>query len=605
MAKVYGLQTQGRRKRPTPEDIIEQAPTWPVSRFQPNETQNQLLVKIKEKDIIIYSGGNFGGKTIMAVWLAVAAALGFFSWCPVPADIALVGLSQKQAKASFMRYLKLFIPDMMVMNRTKRDGLWSHIDLWNGSTIDVLTCLQGEDLHQGARRSLIIYDEEPPEAVVEEGLFRYREDMESRVVFTMTPTHGQSWLYHKYVKNTGKAEDGGMDVATVESTVFQNCKMLCKKCQINYMNCDCKVPEVYTPVCPTCNTNREKWDKLLMYNGVERNSENWIARQIIGSKRMIFSHKDLYCGHCWTFGVEPTLQKNKIQNNLNRVGDPKRIAMRYLGRWERVNGASCFFPEQIDLLRRFARKGIREAGSMTTFLPPMPGETYGVAIDPARGTGRDETAISVQDFRTGEQTAVWGDNESKFTDYMYDLLEITKQYQNGIIWAEYASGGEGLIPMLAKMPDLKFYCFQTRNKKFDMNLRGVDKIGWKPGEANRSRLLMQLIRAINLGMEQTIEGKWVRKPGVNGAMYPNDPKTIDQLEMLFYNDEKNGKIMVPEGKNDDRIIALAGNVETRISRGGVYYSEFDPVMEEIDRKALYHEQRIKVEGNDYDPWGID
>ena len=223
----------------------------------------------------------------------------------------LVGLAKSQARDAMQNYLRELIPPSQIHNATKREGLWEIVELCNGSKLTVYTVGQGEDTHQGGRRSLIVYDEQPTQAVVEEGLFRFREDMESKILITMTPTKGKSWVYDELILKADEKQ-----IALVHASVFENGVNLCTVCDKRDKACECEVSQYRRLECQTCNHDRKWWDDELMRLGLQRQTEA----------------ADEQCWRCRTYGVEPRLSAKKVRSAEQRVTDPKRLAMRLHGK---------------------------------------------------------------------------------------------------------------------------------------------------------------------------------------------------------------------------------------------------------------------------------
>ena len=67
-------------------------------------------------------------------------------------------------------------------------------ELMNGSTIGFKSNDSGWDKFQGTSKNLILFDEEPDYSVYEECRMRVI-DTKGDLIFTMTPTHGMTWIY--------------------------------------------------------------------------------------------------------------------------------------------------------------------------------------------------------------------------------------------------------------------------------------------------------------------------------------------------------------------------------------------------------------------------
>ena len=347
-------------------------PLWELYTMAWNPAQTRMRTNLDDGALInVFSGANYSAKTFGVVAMALRACAGMEKWCATPANVALCGLSLAQSRQAFQQYLVRFLqsPGLgdCVHNATKREGLYQVIEFCNGSMLDILTVGQGADLHQGSRRSLICYDEEPTYDVFEEGLFRFRSGMESRLIFSMTPTHGRSWVWDNLVD---KAEE--RNVARVTATLFENCVFFCKKCQLidvdgvdqtkKEPHCECAEPDWVIPPCPACGKDRKWWDNQLDVLGLVRSpdidpqaAKDWMYLQVKASKDVKVDLEGGACGRCWTHGAHPRASAKQVRNNLLHVSDPKRIAMRFCGWWEELDGQSCITRAQMKAMRGYAQ----------------------------------------------------------------------------------------------------------------------------------------------------------------------------------------------------------------------------------------------------------
>lgn len=553
MSRVGGSHRAHGHRCLLPDELHKEIPKWNLSNTVWTYPQQRMISALETHDFVIYSGGNFGGKTFPAVGVGVGAALGFFdcfhckahpearltcphckghSWCPVPADIMLVGLRKSQARDAMQKYLKFFMPRSQMHHSTYREGLWETVELCNGSVTAVYTVGQGAETHQGGRRSLIVYDEEPTAEVVEEGLFRFREDMDAKILITMTPTKGQSWVYDELIL---KAEE--KEIALIQASVFEN----------------------GTPPCKTCGHDRDWWTAELRKLGVRRQTEE----------------ADAACWRCRTYGVEPRISATKVRKAEARVTDKKRLAMRFHGMWNELRGDRAFDPLEIHAMQRACRAPDRIEAGLATWADADPTHAYVIGCDAALGAELDETVICVLDAFSGEQVVVWGDNETEPPVYIHEIVALAEEYQTSNrkakVWVENISAGLYLIPELDKL-GIPIYRHRSPDKKRKKIM--YNQMGFIPSPRNRDRLLHELIAALKRTLiwkcdchddekcpEFAPKTKVVVEGRKNGLLV-RDRATVAQLEKLFYNYEKNNRTEVTSG-HDDRIFALAGAHECR------------------------------------------
>jgi phage terminase large subunit-like protein len=563
--------------------MLADAPSWLLSRIHWTYPQNRLLEALSTHDFVIYSGGNGAGKTTPAVAIAAGAMLGFFdcpechahpdykkecpscrgkAWCPTPADIMLVGLAKAQARDAMQKYIKKYVPHTQIHNATRREGLYEVVETCNGSICTVYTVGQGEDTHQGGRRSLIVYDEQPSRAVVEEGLFRYRTDMDSKILITMTPTKGTSWVYDELIC---QAEDKG--IALVTASVFENGIAKCRDCDKIDEACECRTSKFYTPPCGTCGKDRDQWNAELRTRRLRRQT----------------AECDALCWRCKTYGVEPRIPSEKLRKAEKRVTDPKRLAMRLHGRWAELRGDRVFDPAEVAAMYAACKPPLRTDHGVKIWADRDGRKSYVVGVDGALGTGNDETVVTVLDVHSGEQVAVWGDNESEPSEYLEQIVELAEEYggdkRAAKVWCENISAGYYLLPELDRL-GIPLY----RHRSPDKKLRKVmqNQLGFTTSPRNRDRLLHAMIGSLKESLIWKCEchdavdcpdfapRTKVSVQGRKGGLIVRDRKTVAQLERLFYNSNEGNKIMVTSG-HDDRVFALAGAHDCRQKAGAWGY----------------------------------
>lgn len=571
--RLAGNVRSAKHKCLTPEELAESYPLWRSNTMGWTHPQDQLRQQLHDgKLVCVYSGGNFSTKTFCAVAIALRACIGAENWCRVPANVALCALSQSQGRGAFQFYLQWFLAQPgigeLVHNATKREGLYTVIEFCNGSVLDIITVGQGADLHQGARRSLIVFDEEPTYEVFEEGLFRFRSGMKSRIIFTMTPTHGRSWVWEQLIR---KREE--LNVGYVEAALFENNIFVCQACgkkdegaledgEDEANACTCSAPDWTIPGCPNCGKTRSEWDTQLAAQSMCRSpdvntvaAKEWILRQMAATPEKIVD--EVSCGRCWTYGVWPRLSHEEVVKALTMTGDEKRNAMRFCGWWEELDGTNVISQAEYEALKKYCRPPDRVEGPVRIWEAPNPKHPHSLGVDMSRGTGGDEIAMQALDCHTGHQVAMWADNSIPWAETLEDCADLGREY-NALIVPETASTGDGLVEYLKNQPDLNLYHYRSP----DRHIRSVlaDRIGFAPSPRNSDRIRQNLIRAIKNSMITLPDGSKEVVPGKTNACYILDLATVEQLGKLFY-DEKNrdGKITKPDapGVYDDRVDALA------------------------------------------------
>jgi len=139
-------------------------------------------------------GGNRSGKTRGAAQEAVWWATGIQPFRAIPKPPVRIWIVSQDFPASrdIMQplILKILGPHY-IKQWYATDKI---IELKNESTIGFKSNDSGWEKFQGTSMHLIVFDEEPDYAVVEECRMRII-DTEGSMVFSMTPTHGMSWVY--------------------------------------------------------------------------------------------------------------------------------------------------------------------------------------------------------------------------------------------------------------------------------------------------------------------------------------------------------------------------------------------------------------------------
>jgi phage terminase large subunit-like protein/transcriptional regulator with XRE-family HTH domain len=485
----------------------------------------------------VFSGGNGAGKSFLALREALETCWGLKAWAPELSTVKIVGESWPQLSQVFQEYVKLYIPDELVESYgDKVKGLRSSFTFKNGSTLNFGTLEQGVSKHQGQRCNLIIYDEEPTYDIYEEGCARMsRQGKAPKILFTMTPTKGKGWVWDELI-------------------------CLRKEKRVTWETCS--IFENGEGTCGACNTTRGEWDAILRNLRLERDPAEypilggrWLNLQLDAFANERFSRAEGYCHRCWTFGLEPFAEREFIRRQLDNP-NKKRIAMRLLGSWENLDGSALFDNDHLSALSAYtSHPKVDDGYALQIWDEPRPGHPYVIGVDPARGTGRDETVFQVLDASTGQQAACWAHNEERVLGQFQALKSLARRYHGAFTVIEYASSGEGLIPMAEEDGSFPLYHKPSKNKA------GEWVFAASPGIVpmrDRSKCLTKMITAIRKGLvKDPHTDKWQVVPGRAGALYIQDAETVRQLARMFYDED--GKIDSPKGgsSHDDRVLSLA------------------------------------------------
>ncbi len=169
--------------------------------------------------IRLIHGGNRSGKTELGAVEVLKRAL------DKPSEVwALTtdyGTSVEVQQAKIYKYLPKTIdgkPDPAFVSY----ALWSSengftnrvITFTNGSTIRFHSYDQGRERLQGTSLDYVWFDEEPPEDIYKECLMRTL-DRSGRVLLTLTPVKGLTWLYHRLYRRA--ADDEAIEIFCLQT----------------------------------------------------------------------------------------------------------------------------------------------------------------------------------------------------------------------------------------------------------------------------------------------------------------------------------------------------------------------------------------------------
>lgn len=168
------------------------------------------------REATLISGGNRAGKTEIGAMLAVATAAGSNEWwvrewlqgnnLPFdliperPSNVWTSALSYADALEYTRPKIKRFCPSgsKFVMWTAQNRA---SVQLPNGGRIVSLSADSGREKYQGASAELVWLDEEHPYDIFEECLLRTVDSGQGRIVLTMTPLKGLTWVYDRFIQD--------------------------------------------------------------------------------------------------------------------------------------------------------------------------------------------------------------------------------------------------------------------------------------------------------------------------------------------------------------------------------------------------------------------
>ncbi len=173
---------------------------------------NALLNLGREASLI--SGGNRAGKTEIGAMLAVASAAGSGEWWvrewlrsnnlsedivpDKPSTVWASALSYADALEYIRPKIAQFCPAGSKFVMWKAQNRASVI-LPNGGRIVSMSADSGREKYQGASVELVWMDEEHQEDIFIECMLRTIDSGKGRIVLTMTPLKGMTWVYDRFI----------------------------------------------------------------------------------------------------------------------------------------------------------------------------------------------------------------------------------------------------------------------------------------------------------------------------------------------------------------------------------------------------------------------
>jgi len=195
-------------------DPLESATLW--HRDKPRTSQRRAVQDLGSLVTLIL-GGNRSGKSEALAQLEVATALGRKNrsariWCHMntipleylpnrPGRVWAVALDSGDSREYVRPKVAKYLPQGCEWRNREGTGR-AEVRLPGGGRILFPSVSEGRDGFQGAYADLIGFDEEPEsEAVVNEAMMRL-VDTNGRMIFSMTPLRGMSWIYDRFVVDT-------------------------------------------------------------------------------------------------------------------------------------------------------------------------------------------------------------------------------------------------------------------------------------------------------------------------------------------------------------------------------------------------------------------
>ena len=150
------------------------------------------------KKTIALFWGNRVGKTEWGAQTVAKALLGkLVDIFPGPCEVWSFCPSFDEQKDTTQKKLLAYIPEHEISDKIfLRKGILRELILKNKNKITFKSYEQGREKAQGAGKSLIWFDEEPPKDIWEECSVRQEAGITLRTLITMTAVKGMTWIYN-------------------------------------------------------------------------------------------------------------------------------------------------------------------------------------------------------------------------------------------------------------------------------------------------------------------------------------------------------------------------------------------------------------------------
>lgn len=200
---------------------------WRAWNAGPNRTSQLRAMRGLAEQVTCFFGGNRSGKTELARVLAVCFALGgdhpvvvellrahgITGWeIPRgPGVVYIVAVDSNASRKYHRPQIARLLPKTGVtwigrdskgdaLVRIEVPGYDEPAEIWFRSNAAGREAMQGDSVR------LIVFDEEPDEDVFDEGMMRILDQEGARIVLSMTPLKGLTWVYDRYASTPDSAD---------------------------------------------------------------------------------------------------------------------------------------------------------------------------------------------------------------------------------------------------------------------------------------------------------------------------------------------------------------------------------------------------------------
>lgn len=150
--------------------------------------------------------GNRVGKTEWGAMEVAKMVLGEHPFMK-PGEVWSFCPSFDEQKDTTQEKLLRYLPAHRILDRIwLRKGILKEITLDTGAKITFKSYEQGREKAQGAGKALIWFDEEPPKDIFDECFVRQKAGTKLRIIMTMTPIKGMTWVYDDIYMKTNSPD---------------------------------------------------------------------------------------------------------------------------------------------------------------------------------------------------------------------------------------------------------------------------------------------------------------------------------------------------------------------------------------------------------------
>jgi|GEM_PF-1093826 len=200
-----------------------------------------------------------------------------------------------------------------------------------------------------------------------------------------------------------------------------------------------------------------------------------------------------------------------------------------------ASGRNVFHPS--DLQKHQPQAPVeRMYQSLMIYEKPQPGFRYTMGIDPAEGTGRDNSVIEVLNAYTGEQAAEFADNQIQPDELADYAISIGKMFNNAFMVPEVNAHGLAFVNRVKTR-----YANVYRREHFDKTSNSSSySLGWKTTMVTKPILVDDLEEATR-----------------TETIHVRSEEALKEMKVFVRLEESGKHGFGAEGsKHDDRVIAL-------------------------------------------------